>query len=100
MSGHTTPARGASDIDREGWRDGSPGPINSVFRRHRDASPASTMSTTSTNARLAEPATRNSISPTVASTVPRRTVLRGDPSLHTCFSPADKEIYDLWAPPQ
>ncbi|KAH9965935.1 hypothetical protein BC827DRAFT_1265018 [Russula dissimulans] len=28
---------------------------------------------------------------------PRRIVIRVDPSIATCFDPADKELYDLWA---
>ena len=29
---------------------------------------------------------------------PRQLVIRADPALATCFDPADKELYDLWAP--
>ena len=29
---------------------------------------------------------------------PRQLVIRSDPALVTCFDPADKELYDLWAP--
>ena len=29
---------------------------------------------------------------------PSRLVVRSDPSILTCFDPADKEIYELWAP--
>ncbi|KAF4619767.1 hypothetical protein D9613_005025 [Agrocybe pediades] len=28
----------------------------------------------------------------------RRVVIRSDPSMLTCFDPADKELYNLWAP--
>ncbi|CAL1700727.1 unnamed protein product [Somion occarium] len=28
----------------------------------------------------------------------RRIMIRADPTLVTCFDPADKELYDLWAP--
>jgi len=28
----------------------------------------------------------------------RKTVIRADPALVTCFDPADKYLYDLWAP--
>ncbi|CAA7259819.1 unnamed protein product [Cyclocybe aegerita] len=28
----------------------------------------------------------------------RALVVRADPSMLTCFDPADKELYDLWAP--
>lgn len=37
----------------------------------------------------------------VVSSIPvsaHKLVIRGDPSLLTCFDPADKELYDLWAP--
>ncbi|KAF9652167.1 hypothetical protein BDM02DRAFT_3183889 [Thelephora ganbajun] len=30
----------------------------------------------------------------------KRAVLKADPALLTCFDPADKELYDLWAPQQ
>ncbi|KAF9268032.1 hypothetical protein L218DRAFT_954424 [Marasmius fiardii PR-910] len=30
--------------------------------------------------------------------ISRKPVVRSDPSLITCFDPADKELYDLWAP--
>jgi len=30
----------------------------------------------------------------------RRVTLKMDPGLLTCFDPADKELYDLWAPQQ
>ncbi|KZW04215.1 hypothetical protein EXIGLDRAFT_758511 [Exidia glandulosa HHB12029] len=91
MSQFSTPVSKRQEIDN--WLDGTPGSF--VRPRNRDASPASTMSATSTTARLAEPPTRSS--PAV-SAAPRRTILRGDPTLHTTFSPADKELYDLWAP--
>ncbi|KAI0005014.1 hypothetical protein BJV74DRAFT_806366 [Russula compacta] len=29
---------------------------------------------------------------------PRKIVIRVDHSIATCFDPADKELYDLWAP--
>lgn len=62
----------------------------------RDASPTSTMSTTSTT--HARPS--DSMSPTVDSTVPHRDVLCacGDLALHGCFPAADKNVYDLWLP--
>ncbi|KIM68772.1 hypothetical protein SCLCIDRAFT_20099 [Scleroderma citrinum Foug A] len=28
----------------------------------------------------------------------RKTVIRADPALATCFDPTDKQLYDLWAP--
>ncbi|KAM6489197.1 hypothetical protein JOM56_015367 [Amanita muscaria] len=28
----------------------------------------------------------------------RRPLLQTDPAFQTCFNPADKELYDLWAP--
>lgn len=30
----------------------------------------------------------------------KRVTLKADPTLLTCFDPADKELYDLWAPQQ
>lgn len=30
----------------------------------------------------------------------KRVALKMDPALLTCFDPADKELYDLWAPQQ
>jgi hypothetical protein len=30
----------------------------------------------------------------------KRVTLKADPALLTCFDPADKELYDLWAPQQ
>lgn len=30
----------------------------------------------------------------------RKVVIRSDPSLVSCFDPADKELYDLWVPKQ
>ncbi|KIK68081.1 hypothetical protein GYMLUDRAFT_69084 [Collybiopsis luxurians FD-317 M1] len=28
----------------------------------------------------------------------RKPVIRADPSMLTCFDPADRELYDLWVP--
>ncbi|KAL5527226.1 hypothetical protein ACEPAG_6017 [Sanghuangporus baumii] len=37
--------------------------------------------------------------PNFESLVPkRRLIIRADPTLVSCFDPADKELYDLWAP--
>ncbi|KAJ4478176.1 hypothetical protein J3R30DRAFT_3702914 [Lentinula aciculospora] len=33
-----------------------------------------------------------------SSTGTRRPVIRTEPSMLTCFDPADRELYDLWAP--
>ncbi|KAM5540490.1 hypothetical protein V8D89_005948 [Ganoderma adspersum] len=30
----------------------------------------------------------------------RKVIIRADPTLFTCFDPADKDLYDLWAPKQ
>ncbi|KAI0081755.1 hypothetical protein K474DRAFT_1703605 [Panus rudis PR-1116 ss-1] len=30
----------------------------------------------------------------------RKITIRSDPAMITCFDPADKELYDLWAPRQ
>ncbi|KAH6914849.1 hypothetical protein BKA70DRAFT_1419807 [Coprinopsis sp. MPI-PUGE-AT-0042] len=32
------------------------------------------------------------------STTSNKVFIRADPSLLTCFDPADKELYNLWAP--
>ncbi|EPQ59430.1 hypothetical protein GLOTRDRAFT_91027 [Gloeophyllum trabeum ATCC 11539] len=33
-----------------------------------------------------------------SSSTPARTVIRSDPTMITTFDPADRELYDLWAP--
>lgn len=30
----------------------------------------------------------------------RKIIIRSDPSLVSCFDPADKELYELWVPKQ
>ncbi|KAI0092848.1 hypothetical protein BDY19DRAFT_926687 [Irpex rosettiformis] len=85
---------------------GSPGPGQPVG----NASPASsaTASTTGNNLnlnfslraldrgpflRLGHSTNSMNFSPPI-----RKPVIRSDPSIITCFDPADKELYDLWAP--
>ncbi|KAI0771607.1 hypothetical protein BD413DRAFT_58375 [Trametes elegans] len=66
-----------------------------------DASPTS--STISNLSRILEPS--RSLyrpipsTPTSAFGTPARKVtIRADPAMVTCFDPADRELYDLWAP--
>ncbi|KAI0638168.1 hypothetical protein C8Q77DRAFT_1153837 [Trametes polyzona] len=72
-----------------------------------DVSPAS--STLSNVSRTLEPsataAARSSLFRPLAATPAsafgtpaRKVTIRVDPALVTCFDPADKELYDLWAP--
>ncbi|KAI0677602.1 hypothetical protein C8Q78DRAFT_987908 [Trametes maxima] len=66
-----------------------------------DASPTS--STISNLSRIIEPSRSlfRTIPSTPASaygTPARKVTIRADPSIVTCFDPADKELYELWAP--
>ncbi|KAI0832398.1 hypothetical protein BC628DRAFT_1309269 [Trametes gibbosa] len=76
---------------------------NEVFLQGGDASPTS--STISNLSRILEPS-RSLYRPipvapaSTFATPARKVVIRSDPSLVTCFDPADKELYDLWAPKQ
>ncbi|KAH8113277.1 hypothetical protein DFH11DRAFT_330429 [Phellopilus nigrolimitatus] len=65
----------------------------SVFDSH---SPTSTIS--STPARM--PLRVNPSTISAYGTPKKRVIIRVDPTLVTCFDPADKELYDLWAPKQ
>ncbi|KAK0206666.1 hypothetical protein DFS33DRAFT_1381770 [Desarmillaria ectypa] len=47
------------------------------------------------SSRLTREASRSSFH---MGTPTRRVLVRSDPALLTCFDPADKELYDLWAP--
>ncbi|KAK0190832.1 hypothetical protein F5146DRAFT_570382 [Armillaria mellea] len=47
------------------------------------------------SSRLTREASRSSFP---MGTPTRRVLVRSDPALLTCFDPADKELYDLWAP--
>ncbi|KAI0750700.1 hypothetical protein C8Q80DRAFT_525175 [Daedaleopsis nitida] len=67
-----------------------------------DASPTS--STISNLSRHLEPSRSTlyrSITSTPSSalgTPARKVTIRADPAILTCFDPADRELYDLWAP--
>ncbi|KAI0375619.1 hypothetical protein BV20DRAFT_933053 [Pilatotrama ljubarskyi] len=68
-----------------------------------DASPTS--STISNLSRILEPSRSlyrpiPSAPPSAFGTPSRKVIIRADPALVTCFDPADKELYDLWAPRQ
>ncbi|KAI0349417.1 hypothetical protein OH77DRAFT_1594236 [Trametes cingulata] len=68
-----------------------------------DASPTS--STISNLSRILEPSRSlyrpiPSAPPSTFGTPSRKVVIRADPALVTCFDPADRELYDLWAPKQ
>ncbi|KAK0482101.1 hypothetical protein EDD18DRAFT_767434 [Armillaria luteobubalina] len=47
------------------------------------------------SSRLTREASRSSFH---MGTPTRRVLVRSDPALLTCFDPADKELYNLWAP--
>lgn len=72
--------------------------------RPGETSPTTTIATSSSN--VFEPSLHSALQsrPSVNSigfTLPtRKVVIRADPALVTCFDPADKELYDLWAPKQ
>ncbi|RDX55596.1 hypothetical protein OH76DRAFT_1552019 [Lentinus brumalis] len=66
-----------------------------------DASPTSTISNLS--ARILEPSRSlyrpiTSAPPSALGTPARKVIIRADPAIVTCFDPADRELYDLWAP--
>ncbi|KAK7061777.1 hypothetical protein R3P38DRAFT_675344 [Favolaschia claudopus] len=64
------------------------------------SSPTSTLSET-TSFRFTPSASRSVLRAayTPATGTPaRRTLVRSDPSILTAFDPADRELYDLWAP--
>ncbi|KAH9899888.1 hypothetical protein C8Q73DRAFT_787733 [Cubamyces lactineus] len=68
-----------------------------------DASPTS--STISNLSRILEPSRSlyrpiPSAPPSAFGTPARKVTIRADPALVTCFDPADRELYDLWAPKQ
>ncbi|THH08653.1 hypothetical protein EW145_g2563 [Phellinidium pouzarii] len=56
-------------------------------------SPTSTLASVPTRMPL-----RNNPAATAFGTPTKRVIIRADPTLVTCFDPADKELYDLWAP--
>ncbi|TFY68613.1 hypothetical protein EVG20_g3478 [Dentipellis fragilis] len=64
-----------------------------------DISPTSSTFSTSTSFsdRLGPSHTFSSLNVTAAPPVHKLTI-RTNPTISTCFDPADKELYDLWAP--
>lgn len=63
-----------------------------------NASPTSTYSESTEHPLRLYNGSRTSGFATPFVTPARRPLLRTDPTLLTCFDPADKELYDLWAP--
>ncbi|KAJ6599006.1 hypothetical protein DFH09DRAFT_902552, partial [Mycena vulgaris] len=63
-------------------------------------SPTSTLSE-STSFRFGDSASRSAFRATytpASGTPSRKNIVRSDPSILTAFDPADRELYDLWAP--
>ncbi|KAJ7507880.1 hypothetical protein B0H11DRAFT_2314748 [Mycena galericulata] len=64
-------------------------------------SPTSTLSE-SASFRFSDSAPRSAFratyTPASGTPVSRKTLVRSDPSILTAFDPADRELYDLWAP--
>ncbi|KAJ7228628.1 hypothetical protein GGX14DRAFT_347009, partial [Mycena pura] len=63
-------------------------------------SPTSTLSE-STSFRFGDSASRSAFRATftpASGTPVKKTIVRSDPSILTAFDPADRELYDLWAP--
>ncbi|KAJ3722866.1 hypothetical protein FB446DRAFT_782946 [Lentinula raphanica] len=82
---------------------------NKSTNSNESSSPSSTLSGSSNNIlstslhTLAQEASRTSLRgmfPSSNSNIigTRKPIIRSDPSILTCFDPADKELYDLWAP--
>ena len=66
-----------------------------------DASPTSTTLSNQSRSVFSRPSIPLSLSSALAPTfdLPRgKVTIRADPAIVTCFDPADKELYDLWAP--
>ncbi|EPT03772.1 hypothetical protein FOMPIDRAFT_1115491, partial [Fomitopsis schrenkii] len=66
-----------------------------------DASPTSTTMSNHSRSVFSRPGMALSTSSALISSfdLPRgKVTIRTDPALVTCFDPADKELYDLWAP--
>ncbi|KDQ64570.1 hypothetical protein JAAARDRAFT_52515 [Jaapia argillacea MUCL 33604] len=79
------------------------------YTQSSDNSPTSSTFSTSSSTRQADPLTSSLTRPSFRtstmlpfSTPPGpfggKLIIRSDPSLVTCFDPADKELYALWAP--
>lgn len=72
-------------------------PFQTTLQPGNNASPTSTYSeSTETAFRLTDRSTLHAVFATPFTTPARKVVVRSDPSLLTCFDPADKELYDLW----
>ena len=68
-----------------------------------DASPTSTTLSNQSRSVFSRPSIPLSLSSALAPTfdLPRgKVTIRTDPAIVTCFDPADRELYDLWAPKQ
>ncbi|KAI9001031.1 hypothetical protein BD414DRAFT_431041 [Trametes punicea] len=79
---------------------GTSGRPNGSEHAHGDTSPTS--STISNLSRILEPSRSlyfpmPSAPPSAFGTPTRKVIIRADPAMVTCFDPADKELYDLWA---
>ncbi|PPR07049.1 hypothetical protein CVT26_005250 [Gymnopilus dilepis] len=62
-------------------------------------SPTSTLTENATGGPIRLDGSRSTLGVNVNSSItPRRILIRSDPTMLTCFDPADKELYDLWAP--
>ncbi|KAF8745950.1 hypothetical protein AX14_004245 [Amanita brunnescens Koide BX004] len=94
--------------ERNSGRGGSTAPSTPTSERrarHSAGEPANNASPTSTYSESTETAFRlndrsalHAVFATPFATPARKVVVRSDPSLLTCFDPADKELYDLWVP--
>ncbi|KAN0126833.1 hypothetical protein V8E52_000473 [Russula decolorans] len=67
--------------------------VNSGFREVANVSPTLSSFSSSSSAPVFGGRDDSSVAPHA-----RKMVIRVDHSIATCFDPADKELYDLWAP--
>ncbi|TEB35701.1 hypothetical protein FA13DRAFT_1788313 [Coprinellus micaceus] len=80
---------------------GSSTPPRGTASPNVNDSPTSTLSQSTSrinNIRLDASTPYRSVFSSGTAAYGRQTVVRADPALLTCFDPADKELYDLWAP--
>ncbi|KAF6762264.1 hypothetical protein DFP72DRAFT_1061530 [Ephemerocybe angulata] len=91
MSTHNESTIGSSTPPRGGTPNLNDSPTTTF-------SQSSSIRTPSSNIRLDASRPYRNIFASNTSTPTRQAVVRSDPSLLTCFDPADKELYDLWAP--
>ncbi|KAI0650793.1 hypothetical protein C8Q79DRAFT_1007025 [Trametes meyenii] len=99
----TSPSREPVTPDTGLRNRGATGTPRNEHLQGGDASPTS--STISNLSRIIEPSRSlfRAIPSTPASaygTPARKVAIRADPSIVTCFDPADRELYELWAPRQ